>query len=443
MSTFEPDGARHQACSTRDLGYQVRTVSRGVDPTDPKRAEMPHEESAVEKLFRRKFLERAIAMGGSVAEQPGGKGSEISVRLPYDDRTWVLQPQVPLGPTKPDFVLQASGGGVDPMAIYTDGKRWHAHPEANRVRDDAEKRIAARAAGYRVVAVTWNDLVDIPLPGHWFERGWAETLAPTYGLPVAELARLTDDPLTSVMKWMSDPERERGIRARLAKAVPLLTSVAKVRAQSGTVEAPLAGLAASVLRGNVPVHGAKEWVTLHGRVALAGRLAAHGSTEVALVLDDRDAALLDEEFDRSWRLWLHLANLLGWAVGADEIAITTIVALGGGSGGFSDGDVFELAEEWVAASEYATPAERKMLTRFARTGLPLPELGREGPAGVVLSFSWAHPRIAVAWGLADGDFTAAAAEGWTLIEAERGDVVDAVLTLLRGAPHAGDHDGGH
>jgi hypothetical protein len=240
--------------------------------------------------------------------------------------------------------------------------------------------------------------------------------------------------MTSLMSWMQDPDAERPRRAHLAEALPLMTnSVSTVQSVSGVADTSLARLAASVLRGNVPVHGPKEWVTRHGRLAVAGRLGAKGATDVAVVLDDRDEALVDVEFDRSWRLWLHLSNLLGWGADPSRSTMTTVTAVDKGSGiGPVDVAVFELQAEWVPLADLTTPSERKVLTRLAQAGVPVPTIGTETKEGLVLSFAWADAGFAIAWGLTDEDLAASAAEGWNVVDSGREDLIAVTREALGG-----------
>ncbi len=85
-------------------------------------------ESHFEQWFRKVFKERVTALGASLKEIPGEWGSTIQVTLPGQHRTWSLRPQQLVGGTRPDFVLEASGAHVPPVAIYTDGFAYHASP---------------------------------------------------------------------------------------------------------------------------------------------------------------------------------------------------------------------------------------------------------------------------------------------------------------------------
>jgi len=219
---------------------------------------------------------------------------------------------------------------------------------------------------------------------------------------------------------MTSPDDERARRGSIARALPLLIrGTTTVPSVSGDADTSLARLAASVLQGNTPVHGPKEWVTAHGHLAIAGRLGSQGATDIALVLDDRHEALVADDFDRAWRLWLHLSNLVGWRDEAETFTITTVSGVAAGTGiGPIDLPLHELSAEWADAATYATPAERKLLARFAQAGLPLPMLGAETRDGLVLSFTWADAKVAVAWDVTDEDRAVTAAEGWTVFDAD-------------------------
>src|SRR5690606_24204807 len=129
---------------------------------------------------------------------------------------------VTLGPTQPDFVLEQFGGGADPIAIYTDGKAYHAVAGRNRLGDDAGKRAAARALGYRVIAVTWADLTGDAIDTAWFSSGWAEKVAAQAQLPLTQLRKLTVDPVGLLMDWMQNPTDEAKRRDTLARVLPMI-----------------------------------------------------------------------------------------------------------------------------------------------------------------------------------------------------------------------------
>ena len=71
---------------------------------------------------------------------------------------WKLTPQVNHGFVKPDFDLTTDDPEVPTITVFCDGVRYHAHPQRNRVADDAVKRHELREQGALVWAVTHRDL---------------------------------------------------------------------------------------------------------------------------------------------------------------------------------------------------------------------------------------------------------------------------------------------
>src|SRR5699024_490830 len=63
-----------------------------------------------------------------------------------------LAAQVDIAAARPDFVLTWPGSDVQGIAIFTDGRTFHATAAKNRVADDAVKRMRVRRAGYMVLS---------------------------------------------------------------------------------------------------------------------------------------------------------------------------------------------------------------------------------------------------------------------------------------------------
>ncbi|MFC3404534.1 DEAD/DEAH box helicase [Brachybacterium conglomeratum] len=114
-------------------------------------------ESSLEKRFRRVFHRAVTALpGASVETRSSDGGDMLSIR--FDGRSFVLKPQVTIAGTRPDFMLTWQGSDVTGVAIYTDGKEFHASATHNRLADDATKRAVLREQGYLVFGVTHADL---------------------------------------------------------------------------------------------------------------------------------------------------------------------------------------------------------------------------------------------------------------------------------------------
>src|SRR5699024_10919293 len=69
-----------------------------------------------------------------------------------------LASQVDIAGARPDFVLTWPSSDVAGIAIFTDGRAFHATAANNRVADDAVKRMRVRRAGYVVLSITDADL---------------------------------------------------------------------------------------------------------------------------------------------------------------------------------------------------------------------------------------------------------------------------------------------
>lgn len=393
-------------------------------------------ESVIEQLFRKRFIERAEALGGRIKEIPGDWGNKVQVSFPGDARIWMLRPQVPLGPTTPDFVLEQHGGGAEPVAIYTDGRAFHAVVGFNRLADDAKKRDAARALGYRVIAVTWADLHGKAVDPSWLQKAWAEKVGPVYGLPQAQLAKLTEDPLTTLMAWMQKPVDEAKRRDALARALPMMTKPRGRAFAFGNVSG--AEVAARVFADGLPAAAgnAPDWAVEDGPLVSTTRVLAQGANEYVLALDDSDAALGSLDFERAWLLWLHLSNVVGWRQDLSGVKITTrsrLTVAGTIPVTTSQTTTAALPPEWaVLAAQPASPAELAMLQRLAATGVAVPVVGYETADGIPLNFAWVEHKAAIGFDLAEDDLVDLRTAGWTLIDPDSSDFDADIAALTTG-----------
>ena len=157
-------------------------------------------------------------------------------------------------------------------------------------------------------------------------------------------------------------------------------------------------------------------------------------TEFALVLDDRDEAIATAGFDRAWRLWLHMSNIVGWRSDMSGVEITTVsrIAARIAAEAPASAATVELSVEWAALAEHATAAERIVIERLAAASVPLPEMGVEGGGGIPISFAWTVPRVAVALDLQDGEPESLEADGWKLVDPQSDDLAAQVAALTGG-----------
>lgn len=394
-------------------------------------------EPVIESLFREVFMDRAKKLGAGVKEIPGDHGNKVQVTFPGSRRIWMLQPQLMLGHTQPDFVLEQFGGGAKPIAIYTDGRAFHASVAHNRIADDAKKRELLREQGYLVLAFTWDDLVrardeKVEPATPWFDAAKATAFSSMYGLSLASLDHVTANTMTWLMGWMQDPEKAAKRWEAVADALPMLVrQPASVLVDAGdhTVdELSVAALVDGQPVGSDPT----TWQLRHDRAVLTARHLGHGKTEASVALDDRAAAVSAASFADDWRFWLRLSNLLGARPDVSSVTIAALSGLGpktsGGAPGPADVTMStDLAVEWQGLVDLATPEERVLIDAMhAVEGLPVPEMGLELGDGIPASFAWIEPKVVVLLHPAAVDRAELEEAGWKVVEPDATSVAAAL-----------------
>ncbi|WP_311203182.1 DEAD/DEAH box helicase [Brachybacterium sp. p3-SID957] len=424
-------------------------------------------ESSLEKRFRRVFHRAVAALPGASVEARSSDGGEV-LSIRHDGRTFTLKPQVTIGGTRPDFVLTWQGADVAGIAVYTDGREYHASTTHNRLADDAAKRAALREQGYLVIGVTHADLdrfekmqegtarVEPPPMIDLNVLDFAEAqhqISPemrdlVLGTAVDQVLAVIRDGGTSAHRTVAQllsrflVNREDVALIDPAEAVDDLARFLDDGHRKPFTERSGANLSRGVLR------------RLGALVALAD--FAPGGT-VTLMLDDRDTAVASDDFVEAWQGWLRLSNLrqgaaLGvgleattWtrarnAMRSDYTPLDSTLDLGPGrdtpdapsAGQGTDGaaDVDDdLPSDWQQLVEDAyTNEERSVLIQAALADVPLPVVGEEqGSAGVIVDIAWPDRKKGVVLDvLRPEDQASLEAEGWTIL----GPDIDGVIERL-------------
>ncbi|KIP98794.1 DEAD/DEAH box helicase [Curtobacterium flaccumfaciens] len=383
-------------------------------------------ESHLEQWFRKVFKERVTALGASLKEIPGEWGSTIQVTLPGQHRTWSLRPQQLVGGTRPDFVLEASGAHVPPVAIYTDGFAYHASPANLRLADDAMKRQGLRDLGYRVVALTWDDLRrlrdgEAEPDLNVFDPSSSLKFAGPFQLTPADVKMLEENPVTMLMGWIQNPEEAAARTERLADALPILAIPrGRMVAESGSIVEQAIVLALDSA-GSLTA-GPTSWTLRSAHLAMLARrpVGVKGSTppETALVLDDGPEALTAPGFREAWQRWLRLSNLLGARL-AEPVTITTasaaaVIPLAHATQVPAE-TRDDLSSEWKELIALAEAEEASILGRLAELGVAVPVLGHETTSGLPIPVAWPGELIALDAGLNDADRYELLSDGWSLV----------------------------
>jgi len=407
---------------TVEMGWACTTVEpTGFDP-----------ESNLEQQFRAVLAERLAAVGATVKDAPTGKGNRSTITLGGSGRVWTLEPQQHVLGSKPDFLLRCNQGGIPEVAIFTDGRKYHATPNINRLDDDATKRGLLRDSGRVVLGITWADLEDASAgtvaPPSWYRpNDSGEILQATGGeLTAASLALITGGPIDFLIGWIQNPQPDA--IERLANWLPLfLLGAAQARSVAG--EQPPADVALALLDGAAlpAVEGLQDWAWRDDTVVLAAVADPAMATTVALVLDDRPQNL-GETHKEAWRDWLRLSNLLN--LRTRPTVITTVRLLRTPaevtvSPAAPSPDV-PLSPAWQERWDNGTDTERLLIVAMAEAGVdPIPTQGQETSGGLAVGLSWPHLGLVVDLDFSDEDRHELAPE-WTLVDPD----VHAVLAAL-------------
>lgn len=413
-------------------------------------------ESHLEQRFRKVLVERLRTAGATVTEVPGAWGNIVRFTLPGATRQWTLTPQVNVEDSRPDFLLESTDTTLPKVAVFVDGRRFHAVPAHNRLADDAAKRERLRDQGLIVLGVHARDL-DAAENGSssvpaWFDEGLVGHLITNSAFLASPsaYASIAHGPVDVLIDWVTAPTPED--RRIVARAVPMFLRDG-VEAVSVDDTATLAEIAVARLGGTTVQSGARR-VMVWRSGALAVAIEPRGPViDVAVVLDDRDASLDDAHAD-AWREYLRLANHLAlrdWPTAittlslVEEAAVSGIPLAGIVSADRVAGDAsveFDVSwpRAWRDAHDAATPGpERDVIAELAtRDGLPAPAIGLDGPDGIPMDVSWPQHHLAVGLPtMPDEDRADLIAAGWRVVEADP----DAIAAALREhADETGDQE---
>ncbi|MEV4620515.1 DEAD/DEAH box helicase [Asanoa sp. NPDC049573] len=401
-------------------------------------------ESHLEQRFRKLIASRLKAVGAAITEVPKPWGNALRFTLPGDHRQWTLTPQVNVENSRPDFLLESNDTSVPAVAVFTDGRAFHATASHNRLADDADKRQILRDTGRIVLAVTATDIAraeqETSATPTWFSEATVATLIkqPPFQAAPSAYEGLRAGPISWLLGWVSAPRAaDVGI---VARAVPMFLVDGKSRRACAEGISLAAVGRAALLGEELPPGDRTILVRRFGALAVVVE-PAKAAVHAALVLDDRDVAI-DAAHADAWRLWLQLSNAMSlrdWPT-----VITTFTRVDGMASTLTtpepataDGLPDEVGPGWASAYESAAPGVERDLIRLLAVhgGLEAPLIGAEGPDGIPIDISWPHLHIAVdLYDMADEDRTDLSSAGWHVVPAEP----DAIVAALTGAADRGE-----
>lgn len=398
--------------------------------------EVENAESHLEQEFRVAFANRLTALGAVVKEVPGPKGNKFVITGVGGSGQWTLSPQESVANSKPDFTLSSHRTNTQ-VQIFTDGRAFHASKTHNRLADDAFKRSVLRDAGHVVLGITWADLQDgaSTVPPKWFSEPLAINLMEFFGYNRDTVTALAGGPLDFLVSWMATPDPIRW--TAVANAVPVVLSGAADAVTTFwlTPDRRLAEVVAQTFSGTEQddTEGDPAWLYRRGPLVVVSR-ALRGdisATETLVVLDDREPALDDTQFEAAWREWLSLSNALNLRDRTTDITVTTELL----SGATAPTPAVEplvatpvLPADWQLVIDALTTTQELTFARaLAALGVAAPELGLEAGDGIPITFAWSGSHVAVDFEWDDRDRADLEDEGWTVVAAQP-ELVAAALT---------------
>ncbi|MDF2467662.1 MAG: box helicase [Rhodococcus erythropolis] len=382
------------------------------------------DESFLERDFYSAFIARLKLMGAAVIEKPGTYGPSATITLQGAvPRKWSLRPQVSLDYVKPDFVLQTADPDIPRIAIFADGRAFHAGTgDRNRVADDADKRAALRREGYLVWSFGHEDLqrfkAGIDVEPDWFDHKAASVVTSQFQVQPSLVRLQAKDPVSQLLEFLVAPD----IKAweHFSTWMPYLFVRGDNRARSEVESAVEAAI--SALDGSKPFSAPGTdvcWAFVDGGVVVtSGMSSKTDPPRAVLAVDDRDDRL-DYLDGKAWKEWLRLSNWLG-IVQHHRVSTRTLLVAAPDQASDMSQEV-ALPTEWQSVyGDAVSDAERALVRALFEAGAAVPVLGYETEDGEVLDFAWTGPRVGVVFNEESG------ADGWTLCPPDANKIVSAL-----------------
>ncbi len=274
------------------------------------------EESPLEKEFYAAFVERLRSIGATVKESPGTYGPSASIVLPGKKiRTWKLTPQVHMANSKPDYELSTPDPDIPRIALFADGRKYHAMPgNLNRLADDATKRAILRDSGHLVWSFGHEDLQRFKenetVTPAWLTDQVAANVMKAGNLRPAIVKLLSADPITMLLAFISDPELEAWEMVGRWLPFAFVNGSNRAKGDGDTI----ATAALDLLDGGKATFGNGVdmcWAYADGPLTVTATMrTGTRAMNAVVVVDDHDERI--EMLDgRAWKEWLRLSNWFG------------------------------------------------------------------------------------------------------------------------------------
>jgi len=384
------------------------------------------EESELERRLRLAiFAWGEKTPGASIREIPGkGNFREMELRAPaggvnhfmtlsenerakHPRLRYRIREQQPLKSspaTLPDFLISRLDGDSPDVAIYSDGFKYHAHPDARHVlADDARKRAGARVFGVRVWSMDWDDVVDFetaigadqPLlpPQRTVLQGARLSTAREvqhHSKGTLDLDLVNANPLSQLLEYLCKPDGEQWRRLARSLVAGLVAGGPQVE-EDGSRLFDARGTAGIEVKAAIDLQGSDE--------------SKAENWTVRITLNDSKEAVSKESHKARWREWLWWGNLLQFLDGGGcQQVITTSSIQSEDNELFAeppasfldDSGEVGLDTKAIEEIELAAPECQELLVGAVKGGAPLPEVGFEsGETGAMVEAAWPDHKVGI------------------------------------------------
>lgn len=408
----------------------IATVT-GIDITSVQLSEL--------ELRFREQLKRWVETqdGHSWSATLGGQGEELDLRFlspAGEPRRWNLRPLVNVTAggltTQPDFLLSRQDAQDAPVAVYLDGKAFHADAEISRTADDARKRMALRDDGYRVWSLTWDDVEDFAriLAGHQSKLGELVELAVRNACKAAVADRRVSahwgNPVLGLLSYLQDPQASVWEDGAVYTCVQMMTSTQHSvgRPYSCAPDELSEALSAWASGGQITSRGGPVLIgscsgTSGLPLAILGRTDGNGTDSVSALamLDDRSSEVGGPIHERRWRDWLRWSNVLQflklprvghamplrmneiWTMRSLDLFAYRPLPLAYATAPKPGPTIDVVYPDWSIVFEFTDEALRPVGEELAELGIPRPEAGDEVGDDEIwqVEYSWPSHEVAV------------------------------------------------